>query len=120
MQTWFIRLMLLLIVAIVVIAVISIANPDWIKVTPQTLSYSLTEEVGGGSSAEGETPEPCHRGGGAWRCFVYDNSGSGDGPVYRVEMRNKHCWKAEQIRSGGKGGLPKRAEGCVTEYDLPD
>ncbi len=97
-----------------------LVTPQYGKVTPTTLSYSLERETDGGSALD-EEPVPCRRRRDHWSCYVHDTSGSGGGPTYRVVMRDAHCWNAVRTAAATEGRpLPKRATGCVRTVDEPD
>jgi hypothetical protein len=97
-------------------ALLAIAAYLWLPavgaVSPKALDYSVAREAGG-------TPllgtEPCRRRPGrAWRCSVYDTSGSGRA-AYRVEMTGSRCWQArkDEGSSGEEQPLPRSVSGCV-------
>ena len=96
-------------------ALLAVAACLWLPagaVSPKALDYSVAREAGG-------TPllgtEPCRRRPGrAWRCSVYDTSGSGRA-AYRVEMTGSRCWQArkDEGSSGEEQPLPKSVSGCV-------
>jgi hypothetical protein len=87
-------------------------------VRESSLASSITRETPSAGYVLGEPGECERRSDRVFRCSVADSSGSG-GVVYEVTVRGGSCWRARLVdASGGEGGLPHRAEGCVRL--LPD
>ena len=83
------------------------------RVSPTTLSHSVTREVGGSSIL---VVQPCRRTGERLRtCFVSDAEGSGGGASYRVRLDGRRCWTARRGRPFGSEAphWPRRLHGCA-------
>ena len=82
----------------------------------RTLSYSVHREAGGSTALE--VARCRERGASRWDCPVWDAGGSAT-YRYRVEMRDRSCWRARKTQPGDSESPPLRVRvaGCV---DLSD